>query len=63
VAEIGIGNERRGCAVRNLRVGVVCTHQAINVPHEDWFDLKRAKLAVSASGMIVSAGFDLDKRG
>ena len=35
-------------------------HDAVNIADHDRFDLKRAKLAVTASRMIVSVGFDLD---
>jgi hypothetical protein len=38
-------------------------HDAINIAYHDRLDLERAKLAVTAFGMIVSVGFDLDERG
>jgi hypothetical protein len=58
-----VGDERRDGAVGDLGVRVGCTHQAIHIADHDRFDLERAKLAVTAFGMIVSVGFDLDQRG
>jgi hypothetical protein len=46
-----------------LGVRVVRPHDAINISHEDRLDLERAKFAVTAFGMIISVGFDLDERG
>ena len=63
MAEIGVRDEGGGCAVGYLRVRVGRTHDAVYVAHKDRADLKRAKLTMTASGLIVSAGFDLDKRG
>jgi hypothetical protein len=63
VAEIGVRDECRGCAVGYLLVRVVRPHDAVNVADHDRLDLKRAKLAMTASGMIISVGFNLDKRG
>ena len=37
------------------------THDSIYVADHDRFDLKRAEFAVTASGMIVSVGFDLNE--
>jgi hypothetical protein len=41
----------------------VRSHDAINISYHDRFDLKRAEFAVTASGMIVSVGFDLNESG
>lgn len=61
--EIRLRNEDRNGAVGYLLVRVVRPHDAVNVADHDRFDLKRAKLAVTASGMIVSTGFDLNEGG
>jgi hypothetical protein len=63
VREVTLRDEDGGCAVCNLLVRVGRSHDAVHVAHEDRADLKRAKFAMTASGMIVSVGFDLDKRG
>jgi hypothetical protein len=42
-------------------VRVVRPHDPIHVADHDRFDLKRAKLAMTATGMIVSVGFDLNE--
>ena len=61
--EIRLRNEDRNGAVGYLLVRVVRPHDPIHVADHDRFDLKRAKLAVTASGMIVSTGFDLNEGG
>jgi hypothetical protein len=58
-----VGNERRDGSVGDLGVRVGCTHQAIRVANHDRLDLERAKLAVTATGKIISVRFDLDERG
>jgi hypothetical protein len=63
VREIAFRDEDRDGAVGYLLVRVVRTHDSIHVADHDRFDLKRAKLAVTASGLIVSTGFDLNESG
>jgi hypothetical protein len=36
-------------------------HDAVHISHEDRFDLERAKFAVTAFGLIISVGFDLNQ--
>jgi hypothetical protein len=52
--EICASDERRDGAVGDLGVRVMRTHDAVNISYHDWFDLQRAKFAVTATGMIVS---------
>ncbi len=59
--EVAFRDEDRDGAVGYLLVRVVRPHDPIHVADHDRFDLKRAKLAVTAFGMIVSTGFDLDE--
>ena len=61
--EIGLRNEDRNGTVRHLRVGIMRTHDAVHIAHEDWLDLQRAKLAVTASGEVIAAGFNLNQGG
>ena len=61
--EVRLRDEGRNGAVRYLRVGVGSSHDAVNVADHDRLDLQRAEFAVTAFGMIVSVGFDLNKRG
>ena len=61
--KVCVGDERRDGAVGDLGVRVMRPHDAVYVADHDRFDLERAKFAVTAFGMIVSVGFDLDKRG
>ena len=61
--EVAFRDEDRDGAVGYLRVGIVCSHDPIYVADHDRFDLQRAKLAVFASGLIVSTGFDLNQSG
>ncbi len=61
--KVCVGDERRDGSIRYLRVRVGCTHQAVHISYHDRLDLERAKFAVTAFGMIVSVGFDLDERG
>jgi hypothetical protein len=63
VREVCVGDEERNGPVRYLSVRVMRTHDAVYVADHDWFDLERAKLAMPATGKIVSVGFDLDERG
>jgi hypothetical protein len=58
-----VGDERRDGSICYLSVGVMRSHQAVNISYEDRFDLERAKFAVTATGEVVSVGFDLDERG
>ena len=58
--EIGVGDERRDGAVGDLLVCVMRPHDAINISYQNRFDLERAKFAVTATGMIISVGFDLN---
>ena len=61
--KVCVGDERRDGAIGYLRVRIVCSHDAVYVAHEDWLNLKRAEFAVTAFGLIVSMGFDLNKSG
>jgi hypothetical protein len=61
VREVCASDEERGCAVCDLGVRVGCTHQAVNISYEDRLDLERAKFAVTATGKIISVGFDLNE--
>ena len=61
--KVCVGDERRNGAIRYLSVGVMRPHDPIHVAYKDRFDLERAKFAVTATGKVVSVGFDLDKRG
>ena len=61
--EIGLRDEDRDGAVGYLRVRIVCSHDSVYVADHDRFDLKRAKLAVTAFGLVVAAGFDLNEGG
>jgi len=58
-----VGDKERDGAVGDLGVRVGCAHDTIYVANHDRLDLERAKLAVAATGKIISVGFDLDKRG
>jgi hypothetical protein len=61
--EVGVGNEERNGPIRYLLVRVMRPHDAINISYQNRLDLKRAKFAVTAFGMIISMGFDLNERG
>lgn len=61
--EVGLCDEDRDGAVGYLRVRIVCTHDAVDIADHDRFDLKRAKLAVTAFGLLVAAGFDMNEGG
>jgi len=61
VREIAFRDEDRDGAVGYLLVRVVRPHDPIYVADHDRFDLKRAKLAVTAARLIVSTGFDLNE--
>ena len=61
--EVCVGNEERNRPIRYLLVRVMRPHDAINISYHDGFDLERAKFAVTATGKIISVGFDLDERG
>ena len=49
--------------VRHLLVRVARMRETIYVFDHDGLDLKRAEFAVTASGLIVAAGFDLNQGG
>jgi hypothetical protein len=38
-------------------------HDAVHVADEDRLDLERAEFAMTATGEVISVGFDLDERG
>ena len=59
--KVCVGDERRDGAVGDLGVRVVRPHDAVNISYHDRLNLERAKLAVTAFGMIVSVGFDLNQ--
>jgi hypothetical protein len=61
--EVAFRDEDRDGAVGYLLVRVVRPHDSIHIADHDRFDLKRAEFAVTASGMIVSVGFDLNESG
>lgn len=61
--KVCVGDERRDGAVGDLGVRVMRPHDPVNISYEDRLDLECAKFAVTATGMIVSVGFDLDERG
>ena len=61
--EIRLRDEGGYGPVRYLLVRVGRSHDPIHVAHEDRSDLKRAKLAMTATRMIIPVGFDLDKCG
>ncbi len=61
--EVCVGDERRDGSIRYLLVRVMRPHDAINISYHDRLDLERAKFAVTATGKIISVGFDLDERG
>jgi hypothetical protein len=56
-----VGDEERNGPIRYLLVRVMRPHDAVHISYHDRFDLERAKLAVTAFGMIVSVGFDLNQ--
>jgi hypothetical protein len=59
--KICASDKERDGAVGDLGVRVMRPHDAINIANKNRFDLERAKLAVTAFGMIVSVGFDLNQ--
>jgi len=63
VAQIGGGNERGNRAIGDLLVRVGCSHDAVHIAHEDWFNLKCAKFAMTPSGQVIAAGFYLNQGG
>jgi hypothetical protein len=58
--EVCVGDERRDGSIRYLLMRVMRPHDAIYVAYKDRLDLERAKFAVTATGKIISVGFDLD---
>lgn len=63
VREVCAGDGDRDFAVRHLSVGVMRTHDAVRIAHQDRLNLQRAKLAVTAFRKVIAAGFDLDESG
>ena len=63
VREVCVGNEERNGPIRYLSVRVMRSHDAVHISYEDRLDLECAKLAVTASGKVISVRFDLDERG
>jgi len=63
VREVAFRDEDRDGAVGYLRVRIVCTHDSVYVADHDRFNLQRAEFAMTAMGMVVSTGFDLDEGG
>ena len=61
--KIGVGDERRDGSIGDLVVRVVRPHDPVYVADHDRFDLERAEFAMTASRMVVSVGFNLNKRG
>jgi hypothetical protein len=61
--EVAFRYEDRDGAIRHLLVRVMRPHDAVHVADHDRFDLQRAKFAVTATGKIISVGFDLDESG
>jgi hypothetical protein len=39
------------------------THDSIHISYHNRLDLERAKLAVTATGEVISVGFDLNEGG
>lgn len=60
VAQICLRNKCRSRSVSHLRVNVGRTHDPIHIANHDRLYLQRAKLAMTASGLIVATGFDRD---
>ena len=58
-----MGDERRDGAVGDLGVRVMRSHDAVHIADKNRLDLECAKFAMTATGKIISVGFDLDKRG
>ena len=59
--EVAFRDEDRNGAVGYLLVRVMRSHDSVHVADHDRLDLKRAKLAMTAFGLIVSTGFDLNE--
>ena len=54
VREVCVGNEERNGPIRYLSVRVMCPHDAVHVAYKNRLDLERAKLAVTATGKVIS---------
>ena len=52
--EVAFRYEDRDGAIGYLRVGVMRSHDAVDIADHDRFDLQRAKFAVTATGKIIS---------
>jgi hypothetical protein len=63
VREVGLRDECRRRSIRYLLVRVARSHDPINIADHDRPNLQRAKFAMTATRMIVSMRFDLDKSG
>lgn len=61
VREVGLSDKRGNRAVGDLSMRVMRTHNAVYVAHKDRFDLQCAKLAVTATGEVIAAGFNLNQ--
>lgn len=61
--KVCVCDERRDGAIRYLLMRVMRPHDAIHIAHKNRLDLKRAKFAVTATGKIISVGFDLNQSG
>ena len=59
--KVCVCDEDRRCAIRDLGVGVVRPHQAVNIADHDGLDLQRAKFAMTATSEVVAVGFDLNQ--
>lgn len=59
--EVAFRDEDRNGAVGYLRVRIVCTHDSVDIADHDRLNLQRAKLAMTAFGLIVAVGFDLNQ--
>lgn len=55
VREIGLGDKGRNRAIGDLGMRVMRSHDAVHIAHEDWLDLQRAKLAMTATGEVIAA--------
>jgi hypothetical protein len=63
VREIGLSDKGGNRAVGDLGMRVMRTHDAVYVADQDRFDLESAKFAVTASGEVIAAGFNLNQSG
>ena len=61
VREVCVGDEERNGPIRYLSVRVMRPHDPVHVAYKNRFDLERAKLAMTAFGLIISVRFDLNQ--